>query len=63
MIRVIVESYKYRPQVVKDLQDAQAAGVRGTPSFLINGKLVVGAQPFSVFQQEIEAALASVGSD
>ena len=61
--RTCVESYKYRPQVEKDLQDGQAAGVRGTPSFLINGKLVVGAQPFSVFQQKIEAALASVGSD
>ena len=63
MIRVIVESYKYRPQVVKDLQDGQAAGVRGTPIFLINGKLVVGAQPFSVFQREIEASLASVVSN
>lgn len=62
-IRSCVESYKYRPQVIKDKQDGLAAGVRGTPSFLINGKLVVGAQPFSVFQREIEAALASVGSD
>jgi protein-disulfide isomerase len=30
-----------------------------TPSFLINGRLVVGAAPFSVFQQEIDAALAA----
>lgn len=29
----------------------------GTPSFLINGKLISGSQPFTVFQREIEAAL------
>lgn len=61
--RTCMESDKYRPLVEKDLHDGLAAGVRGTPTFLINGKLVVGAQPFSVFQREIEAALASVGSD
>ena len=51
-----VESYKYRDQVNKDRQDGISAGVRGTPSFLINDKLVVGAQPFSFFQQAIETA-------
>jgi protein-disulfide isomerase len=35
----------------------------GTPSFIVNGKLIGGAQPFSVFQQEIEAALATAGSN
>jgi len=41
----------------RDVVSAQADGIRATPSFLINGKLVEGAQPFSVFQEEIEAAL------
>jgi len=40
-----------------------AAGVGGTPSFLINGKLIEGAQPYSVFQQEIEAALQAANSN
>lgn len=45
-------------QVVnKDLADGTAAGVTGTPSFLINGKKVVGAQPYSVFETAIEEAL------
>jgi protein-disulfide isomerase len=48
----------YRSKVLQDGQDAKAAGVNSTPSFVVNGKLVTGAQPFSVFQQEIEAALA-----
>jgi len=32
-----------------------------TPSFVVNGRLIPGAQPFSVFQQEIDAALAAAG--
>ena len=41
----------------RDVANAQADGIRATPSFLINDKLIEGAQPFSVFQSEIEAAL------
>jgi protein-disulfide isomerase len=52
-----VESYKYRDQVKKDLTDGISAGVRGTPSFLINGRLVIGTRPFSFFQQAIETEL------
>jgi protein-disulfide isomerase len=44
-------------EVQKDSQDARSYGVGGTPAFFINGRLVSGAQPFSVFQQAIDAAL------
>jgi protein-disulfide isomerase len=44
-------------QIEQDVTDAKADGIRATPSFLINGKLVEGAQPFDVFQQTIESAL------
>jgi len=44
-------------EVQKDMADGAAAGITGTPGFLVNGKLVSGAQPFSVFQQIIEAEL------
>ena len=47
----------YKSWLERDVTDAQAGGIRATPSFLINGKLVEGAQPFSVFQDEIETAL------
>lgn len=61
-------SNKYRDAVVKDGQDALAAGVQGTPSFVLTytnasgeevTELIEGAQPFSVFQEKIEAALAA----
>ena len=56
-----LSSAKYRDQVRQDLADGLQAGVRGTPSFLINGKLVAGAQSYAMFRQEIEAALAEAG--
>jgi len=46
-----------KQEIQKDFRDGGAAGVSGTPGFIINGKLVSGAQPFSVFQQVIEAEL------
>jgi protein-disulfide isomerase len=36
-------------------------GVSGTPSFVINGELVVGAQPFEEFQRVIDEKLAESG--
>jgi protein-disulfide isomerase len=34
--------------------------VTGTPAFLVNGQPLVGAQPFEVFEQVIEAELGRV---
>lgn len=45
---------KYANQVKQDGVDAANAGVNSTPSFVINGKLVVGALPLSAFQAEID---------
>jgi len=46
-------------QNAKDSTDmTSAAGVRGTPSFFINGRLVIReAKPFAEFQARIEEAL------
>lgn len=62
--KTCVDSEKFKDEVTKDLADAGAAGATGTPSFVIgktgsqvSGKLVVGAQPYSVFQAEIDALL------
>ena len=52
-----LDTGKRTAEVQKDSQDARAYGVTGTPAFFINGRLVSGAQPFSVFQQVIDAAL------
>ena len=45
--------------IQSDGAQAKGAGISGTPSFLINGKKFVGAQPFEAFKAEIDAALAA----
>lgn len=52
-----LDSQKYAEEVNNDAKDGQAAGVTGTPGFFINGRLVVGAQPFSVFKSVIDEEL------
>ena len=64
-----LSSGKYTERVTQDGIDGRAAGIKATPSFvltyIVNGqvktKLIEGAQPLSVFQTEIEAALAEMG--
>ena len=48
---------KYAAQINKEALEGRTAGATGTPSFVINGELVVGAQPYAVFKQKIDAAL------
>jgi protein-disulfide isomerase len=43
--------------VKADLDAGQKAGVTGTPTIVVNGELVVGAQPFANFQTIIDKAL------
>ncbi|MDZ7586134.1 MAG: DsbA family protein [Patescibacteria group bacterium] len=43
--------------VAGDMALAKKAGLGGTPSFVINGKILVGAQPFEAFKAMIEAEL------
>lgn len=52
-----LDSGEMTSEISKDLSDGSSAGVRGTPAFFINGQLVSGAQPFSVFEQAIESQL------
>ena len=44
-------------EVEADLAAAEQMGIRGTPAYLVNGRLLEGTQPFGVFRQLIEAEL------
>lgn len=57
---------KYKEEIAKDMSDGQAAGVSGTPSFVIGklsadgkveGELVVGALPLAQFKAAIDKYL------
>lgn len=44
-------------RVQADISEGNTLGVRGTPSFVINGKLLVGAQPYEAFKTALDEAL------
>jgi predicted DsbA family dithiol-disulfide isomerase len=48
---------KYRSKVERETMTAAYLGGRGTPMFLVNEWLLVGAQPFETFQKAIDQAM------
>jgi protein-disulfide isomerase len=52
-----LDSEKYAKRVSDDFVSGQNAGVSGTPTFFINGKLIVGAQPYDSFKSVINSLL------
>ncbi len=44
-------------RVMSDTNEGRQVGVSGTPTFFINGKPLVGAQPAEVFKAQLDAAL------
>jgi protein-disulfide isomerase len=52
-----IESENYAEEVQGDFQAAAQLGVTGTPTFFINGLVLVGAQPFLQFSQVIDSEL------
>ena len=56
-----LDSGKHAQAVQADASYGQTLGVSGTPTSFINGKEIVGAQPYSVVKQMIEDELAKSG--
>jgi protein-disulfide isomerase len=54
-------SGRYERLVRADFQKGLKAGVNGTPTFFINGKMLVGLQPVEVFENAIEDARREAG--
>ena len=54
-----LDSGKYAAAVRQDMAEGMKVGVSGTPAFVINGRFLAGAQPFSAFQEAIEDALTA----
>jgi protein-disulfide isomerase len=53
----------YRDEVFADYTDGQNLGVTGTPTFYINGRPIVGAQPYTVFASAINAELNALAGE
>ncbi len=57
--KAAVESHGAQPVIQADMSAGNAVGANGTPTFFINGKKLVGAQPFESFKAMIDAELSS----
>jgi protein-disulfide isomerase len=57
-----LESGKHEADVNRDVEEGSRLGVTATPTFFINGRQLVGAQPLTAFQKLIDSELASKAS-
>jgi protein-disulfide isomerase len=55
-----LDSGRHSQIVQQETATGQQIGIRSTPSFLVNGQPVIGAQPFEAFQQVIEDQLTAI---
>jgi len=55
-------SLDVRERVLRDAEQAVELGIFGTPAFVINGRIVSGAQPLEAFQKIIDEELARVST-
>jgi protein-disulfide isomerase len=49
-------SGEYEELVAADFREGQQQGISGTPTFVINGRVLAGFQPIEVFRDAIEQA-------
>jgi protein-disulfide isomerase len=56
--KAALDSGKYRAKVEADIAAGNEVGANGTPTFFINGRELVGAQPFDSFKRTIDSELA-----
>ena len=56
--KAALDSGKFKKQVEEDAKLGGSVGATGTPTFFINGRVLVGAQPFDKFKEMIDPELA-----
>jgi len=57
--RAALDDGRHQARIDRDLAAADAANIKGTPSFVINGEFISGAQPIAKFRTVIDRALAA----
>lgn len=56
--KACLETGKFKAKVEDDIAQGQKIGIKSTPTFFINGKLVSGAQPVEVFSEIVDEELS-----
>jgi protein-disulfide isomerase len=52
----LAEPDRYTRVVADDFREGQQRGISGTPTFVINGRVIAGLQPLEVYEVAIEEA-------
>ena len=52
-----LDEHRFAAAVDADMAQARALGITGTPTFLVNGRPLVGAHPVEAFRSMIDEAL------
>ena len=58
---ICIDTRQFRKQVEADVAEGRAIGLTGTPTFLVNGTVLVGAQPIEAFREAVRDALKEAG--
>jgi protein-disulfide isomerase len=54
-----LDTRRHAAAVDRDIREARALGITATPSFVVNGRVVVGAYPVEAFRDLVNEALAA----
>ncbi len=54
-----LDSQRYQDEIQADAREATSVGINSTPTFVVNGRVLIGALPFANFQAVIDEELAA----
>jgi protein-disulfide isomerase len=57
-LRGALDTQRHRSRIQRDMDAAAAIGARGTPAFFINGRQLMGAQPYERFDEVVGEEIA-----
>jgi len=57
-----LDTHQFRKEIEADVREGRALKLPGTPTFLVNGKPLIGAQPIEAFREAIRDALKEARS-
>ncbi len=58
--KLALDNHQFAAQVAQEVEEGKRAGIQGTPAFVINGRLVVGAKSVDEFKSVIDEALKNL---
>jgi protein-disulfide isomerase len=59
-LKACIDSKQTLPRVQADMKEAQTLGFSSTPSFVVNGRPLIGAKPIEEFKLVIDSELAAI---